>query len=104
MSSKVVDVFGMAGERLATYTVTLDDVGCLDAEYEEVALILAETSNLVKGEELLTIVARCAEPAIPEHAARVEREQRPRGKVISLVKKRMELQRLSQHRAKHRAS
>ena len=106
MSSKVVDVFDMAGERLATYTVTLDDVGCLDAEYEEVALILAETSNLVKGEELLTIVARCAEPAIPEHAARVEREQRPRGKVISLVKKRMELQRLSQHRtgAKHRAS
>jgi len=106
VSSKVVDVFGMAGERLATYTVTLDDVDCHDAEYEEVALILAETSNLVKGEELLTIVARCAEPAISERAGRAQQEQRPRGKVISLVKKRMELQRASQHRtgAKHRAS
>ena len=99
MSSKVVDVFGMAGERLATYTVTLDDVDCHDAEYEEVALILAETSGLVRGEELLTIVARCAEPAIAERTARAQQEQRPRGKVISLVKKRMQLQRAAQHRA-----
>jgi hypothetical protein len=105
MSSKVVDVFGMAGERLATYTVTLDDVDCLDAEFEEVALILAEASGVVKGEELLTIVARCAEPAIPERRA-VEQSARPKGKVISLVKRRMELARGAQHRsgAKYHAS
>jgi hypothetical protein len=104
MSSKVVDVFGMAGERLATYTVTLDDVDCLDAEFEEVALILVETSGVVKGEELLTIIARCAEPAIAERSTRQHQEARPRGKVISLVKKRLELARAEQGRLKHRAS
>lgn len=106
MSSKVVDVFGMAGERLATYTVTLDDVDCLDPEFEEVALILAETSGIVTGEELLTIVARCADPAIPERTSRQQRSLQSTGKVISLVKKRLELARSAQHRlnAKHHAS
>lgn len=104
MSSKVVDVFGMAGERLATYTVTLDEVDCLDAEFEEVALILAETSGVVKGEELLTIVARCVEPATPELPPRQQQEVRSRGKVISLVKKRMERAHAQQQRLKHHAS
>jgi hypothetical protein len=105
MSSKVVDVFGIAGERLATYTVTLDDVDCLDDEFEEVALILAETSGIVQAEELLTIVARCAEPGIPERTSR-RQDLRSTAKVISLVKKRLELARSAQHRlkAKHHAS
>jgi hypothetical protein len=104
MSSKVVDIYGLAGEWLATYTVTLDDVDCLDAEFEEVALILAETSGAVKGEELLTIVARCADPTIAERAAPRQQEVRPRGKVISLVKKRLERAHTQQHRLKHHAS
>lgn len=53
-----VDVLADGGHVLASYSLVLE-AGCLEAEYEEVALVLAEQDGLVTEEEIVTLRARC---------------------------------------------
>src|ERR1041385_2154200 len=93
MARKNVDVFDRAGAKLFSYSIALEENECLDAEFEEVALIFAEFSGLVAIEELSHIHARCEiAPAQDETVAEVvepARRKRQKSTVVSLVKHRM---------------
>lgn len=92
MTTKLVDVFDGSGAKLFSYSIALDDADCLDAEFEEVALIFAEGSGLVAREEFLHLRAACDPCAMPDESpAAVAEPKRARGKgaVVSLVKHRM---------------
>jgi len=54
--SRIVDVYA-GSEHIAAYTVCLEDEGCLDCEFEEAALIIAEQSGRAAEGDLL--IARC---------------------------------------------
>jgi hypothetical protein len=56
---RVVDVFGPGHALVATYTVRLEDHDCMEAEFEEVALILAERSGQVDEPDFVHLRARC---------------------------------------------
>ena len=93
MVSKLVDVFDRGGAKLFTYSIALEEADCLDAEFEEVALIFAESSGLVAQEEIVHLRATCEPCAIfdeaPVSAAGPKRTRRRKGAVVSLVKHRM---------------
>ena len=93
MPRKNVDVFDRAGAKLFSYSIALEENECLDAEFEEVALIFAESSGLVASEELLHLHARCEiAPALDETVAQAvepTRKKRQKSTVVSLVKHRM---------------
>jgi hypothetical protein len=93
MPSRFVDVFDRSGAKLFSYSIALDEEGCLDGEFEEAALILAESSGRVTGEEVGHLVARCDAAPIAELAAdEAAEEARPKlrkSTVVSLVKHRM---------------
>jgi hypothetical protein len=91
MPKKLVDVFDREGGKLFTYNIALEDADCLDAEFEEVALIFAETSGLVAAAEVVHLRARCdsAEADVIEIAATATRSKRPKSTVVSLIKHRM---------------
>jgi hypothetical protein len=91
MTTRLVDVFDGAGAKLFTYSIGLEDEGCLDAEFEEVALIVAESSGLVAAEEIAHLRAYCdsALVAVAEQAADPARPKRQKSTVVSLVKHRM---------------
>jgi hypothetical protein len=91
MTTKLVDVFDRGGAKLFTYSIALEDMDCLDVEFEEVALIFAESSGLVAREEIIHLRARCEPCAIFDEspAADPKRAPRRKGAVVSLVKHRM---------------
>src|SRR3954454_1855601 len=91
MPRKLVDVFDRGGAKLFTYAIALEDAGCLDAEFEEVALIFAESSGLVAGEEVVHIRARCdsVELEAVAVAPTAVRPKRQKTTVVSLIKHRM---------------
>jgi len=59
MAKQLVEVIDRRGHVVSTYTVELPDEDCHDAEYEEVALILAETHGVVAEAEYVHLRARC---------------------------------------------
>src|ERR1041384_3957438 len=91
MASKIVDIFDGSGTKLFTYSIALEDNDCLDAEFEEAALIFAETSGTISKDEIVQLSARCeirlAEEG-PEQISAVLRPKRQNA-VVSLVKHRM---------------
>ena len=93
MPNKVVDVFDPAGAKLFSYSIALEDANCVNAEFEEVALILAESSGHVVAEDIARLTARCDATSIlelvAEEAHETARPKRPRNTVVSLVKHRM---------------
>jgi hypothetical protein len=86
-------VFDRGGAKLFTYSIALEDTDCLDAEFEEVALIFAESSGLVASEEIVHLRAACEPCVILEEVqvsgAEPKRAPRRKGAVVSLVKHRM---------------
>jgi hypothetical protein len=107
MTTRLVDVFERGGAKLFTYSIALEDTDCLDAEFEEVALIFAESSGLVASEEIMHLRATCEPCAILEEvqisAAEPKRAPRRKGAVVSLVKHRMRQTRAAaeRHRIRH---
>jgi hypothetical protein len=93
MTTRLVDVFDRGGAKLFTYSIALEDTDCVDAEFEEVALIFAESSGLVTSEEIIHLRAACEPCAIfdeaPVSTAQPKRTSRRKGAVVSLVKHRM---------------
>ena len=92
MPRKLVDVFDREGGKLFTYAIALEEEGCLDAEFEEVALIFAESSGLVAAEEIVHLRACCnssAESDVIEVPATAPRPKRQKSTVVSLIKHRM---------------
>ncbi|HEX2591644.1 MAG TPA: hypothetical protein VHL34_09125 [Rhizomicrobium sp.] len=59
LETRSVDVFDGAGDHIATYQVCLEDEGCLECEFEEVALVFAEQSRLVPATQIRRLAARC---------------------------------------------
>ena len=59
MPKQLVEVIDRKGHVVHRYTVELEHEGCVDAEYEEVALILAEKSGTVAEKEYVHLRARC---------------------------------------------
>ena len=57
MTRQLVEVIGRDGHVVRSYTVELEGRDCIDAEFEEVALVFAE--NLVPREEHVHLRARC---------------------------------------------
>ena len=103
MMTRLVDVFDSTGAKLFTYSIALEDAGCLYAEFEEVALILAEASGMVSKDEIAQLSARCdaifAEDAPVQSAP--PRPKRQKSAVVSLVRHRMKqagINRISQNR------
>ena len=92
MASKIVDIFDGSGTKLFTYSIALEDNDCLDAEFEEAALIIAETSGTVSKDEIVQLSARCeislAEEG-PERISAVPGPKRQKNAVVSLIKHRM---------------
>ncbi|MBV9570634.1 MAG: hypothetical protein JO056_05260 [Alphaproteobacteria bacterium] len=93
MPNKLVDVFDPSGAKLFSYSIALEDEGCVDAEFEEVALILAESSGRIVAEDIAHLTARCGTVPIlelvAEEAQGTARPKRPKNTVVSLVKHRM---------------
>jgi hypothetical protein len=59
MAKQLVEVIDRNGRVVHSYTIELLEDDCHDAEYEEVALILAEKGGIVVESELLHLRARC---------------------------------------------
>lgn len=93
MPKKLVDVFDRSGGKLFTYSIALEDANCLEGEFEEVALIFAESSGLVAAEEIVHLRARCEAAAMLSETTAAEpatkRTMRPKSTVVSLIKHRM---------------
>jgi len=92
MPTRCVDVFDGSGAKLLSYTVRLDESGCLDAEYEEMALILAECSGTVDAEALAHLQARCDRRFVETEstgAPTSKRSRRQKSTIVSLVKHKM---------------
>jgi hypothetical protein len=105
MTKKLVDVFDRSGGKLFTYSIALEDVDCLDGEFEEVALIFAESSGLVATEEVVYLRARCEPCETIEHSAAEEaprRTARAKNTVLSMVKHRMKKAAAAGHAARVR--
>src|ERR1051325_264651 len=99
MAKKLVDVFDKSGARLFSYSIALEDQGCIEAEFEEVALIFAERSGLVAEADIQHLVARCDASAVELtaaellqptiHAAARPKPARKKSTVVSLIKHKM---------------
>ncbi len=59
MAKQLVEVIDRKGHVLDRFTVELDEADCHDHEYEEFALVLAETSGRVTAAEHVHLRARC---------------------------------------------
>jgi hypothetical protein len=59
MARQLVEVIDREGHVVHTYLVELPDADCHDAEYEEMALILAEKGGVVAEQEFIHLRARC---------------------------------------------
>jgi hypothetical protein len=89
MPKRLVDVFDRNGAKLFTYTIALEEEDCLDAEFEEVALIFAERSGLVAAEEIPHLTVFCEGRAPSPELAQTPKPVRAKGNVLSLIKHRM---------------
>jgi hypothetical protein len=56
---QLVEVIGRDGHVVRSYTVELEHGDCVDAEFEEVALMLVERDGVVTKEEHVHLRARC---------------------------------------------
>jgi len=56
---QIVEVIDRSGHVVHSYTIELDHGDCVDAEFEEVALVFAENHGLVPKEEHVHLRARC---------------------------------------------
>ncbi|HTK80158.1 MAG TPA: hypothetical protein VL286_06920 [Rhizomicrobium sp.] len=95
MPKRLVDVFDRGGAKLFTYMIGLEEEACLDAEFEEVALIFAERSGLVAAEEIPHLTAACEGAASVPESVQVSKPARAKGNVLSLIKHRMKKASLS---------
>ncbi len=59
MAKQLVEVIDRAGHVVHSYTVELDGEDCVEAEYEEVALVFAENHGLIPKAEHVHLRARC---------------------------------------------
>lgn len=59
MAKQLVEVIDRNGYVVDTYLVDLPELDCHDAEYEAVALILAEKSGRIAAAEHIHLRARC---------------------------------------------
>jgi hypothetical protein len=59
LSTRIVDIYDARGAHIAAYTVCLEEQGCLESEFEEVALIFVERSGRVAKEQVSGLIARC---------------------------------------------
>jgi len=59
MPKQLVEVIGRDGHVVHSYTVELEHGHCVDAEYEEFALVLAEKGGVVAKSEHIHLRARC---------------------------------------------
>ena len=59
MPRQLVEVIGRDGHVIESHVVELDHAECFDAEYEEVALVLAEKSGKIAKAEHVHLRARC---------------------------------------------
>lgn len=59
MARQLVEVIDRSGHIVHSYTITLEHGHCVDAEFEEVALIFAENHGLVPKSEHVHLRARC---------------------------------------------
>jgi hypothetical protein len=59
MAKQLVEVIDRKGHVVHAYLVELADADCHHAEYEEVALILAEKHGVVMETEFVHLRARC---------------------------------------------
>ncbi|HTT96409.1 MAG TPA: hypothetical protein VMF58_00040 [Rhizomicrobium sp.] len=59
MTKQRVEVINRHGHVVHSYTVELKHGECIDAEFEEVALVFAENHGLVPKEEHIHLRARC---------------------------------------------
>ena len=104
MAKELVEVINGDGHVVRSYVVELEHEGCIAAEYEEAALILAEIDGVVVAEEQIHLSARCtALPELAEAAKVLSALPKPqKGNIVSLVKHRMKRANvaLGQHRAK----
>jgi len=93
MATRVVDVFDRTGAKLFTYSIVLEEQGCLEAEFEEAALIFAESSGAVEREEMVHLRAACAltplELEMHDATISPHRTKRRKGALVSLVQHRM---------------
>jgi len=91
MPTKCVDVFDRSGVKLFSCSIALEDEGCLDAEFEEAALILAESCGVIGTDEIEQLRA-CCDPAAAAEVVEVRSSASPKREksaVVSLVKHRM---------------
>ena len=59
MPRQLVEVIGRDGHVIESHTVELDHAECIDAEFEEVALVLTERGGKVREAEHIHLRARC---------------------------------------------
>ena len=59
MAKELVEVINGDGHVVRSYVVVLEHEDCIAAEYEEVALMLAEKDGVVSKEEHVHLRARC---------------------------------------------
>lgn len=59
MARQLVEVIDRTGHVVHSYTITLEHDDCIEAEFEEVALIFAENHGLVPKTEHVHLRARC---------------------------------------------
>ena len=59
MPKQLVEVIGRDGHVIHHYAVELEHDECVEAEYEEVALVLAEKGGVVAKTEHIHLRARC---------------------------------------------
>ena len=59
VAKQLVEVIDRKGHIVHSYTIALERGECIDAEFEEVALVFAENHGLVPKEEHMHLRARC---------------------------------------------
>ena len=59
MPRQLVEVIGRDGHVIESHTVELEHGDCIDAEFEEVALVLTELGGKVRETEHIHLRARC---------------------------------------------
>jgi len=59
MPKQLVEVIDRSGNIVHSYTITLEHGDCVDAEFEEVALVFAENHGVVPKVEHVHLRARC---------------------------------------------
>ncbi|MBV8977454.1 MAG: hypothetical protein JO261_12770 [Alphaproteobacteria bacterium] len=59
MARQLVEVIDRHGHVVESCTIELDDEACMDVEYEEVAIVLAQNSGRVPRTEHIHLRARC---------------------------------------------